>query len=173
MGDPDERRLQSSELSRALFACLPSWARKRLAARKQAVGDTNKTKDNMSTTTTTTTTQLAQPSAAPDSVLKSSHGVSISEVRVPSFTQRALLITAGRKYELKSDFETLASLAPGEVKIRSHAVGLNQIDYKSVDYNMCLPELPWITGREMAGVVEEVGSAVQHVKPGQRVWTCK
>jgi NADPH:quinone reductase-like Zn-dependent oxidoreductase len=55
--------------------------------------------------------------------------------------------------------------------ISNHATGLNPIDYKSVDYNFCLPEFPWVTGREMAGVVEAVGSAVTDVKVGDHVWT--
>ncbi|KAF3025860.1 hypothetical protein E8E14_014791 [Neopestalotiopsis sp. 37M] len=85
----------------------------------------------------------------------------------------ALVVNHERKYELRADFTTPAYLADHEVKIRTCAVGLNQIDYKSVDYNFCLPQLPWITGREMAGVVEEVGNGVSapHLQPGQRVWT--
>jgi len=58
-----------------------------------------------------------------------------------------------------------------EVVISNRATGLNPIDYKSVDYNFCLPEFPWVTGREMAGVVEEVGSGVTDVKVGDHVWT--
>ncbi|KAK2755567.1 hypothetical protein FQN54_006507 [Arachnomyces sp. PD_36] len=58
-----------------------------------------------------------------------------------------------------------------EVMIRNCAVGLNPIDWKSVDYNFCIPEFPWVTGREMAGVVEKVGAAVTNLKPGDRVWT--
>lgn len=52
-------------------------------------------------------------------------------------------------------------------------MGLNPIDFKSVDYNFCLPAFPWVTGREMAGVVEEVGAAVTGFVPGDRVWTCE
>ncbi|KAI0138804.1 chaperonin 10-like protein [Pestalotiopsis sp. NC0098] len=89
-----------------------------------------------------------------------------------TFSQKALVVNHERKYELRPDFATPAYLADHEVKIRTCAVGLNQIDYKSVDYNFCLPQLPWITGREMAGVVDEVGSAVgDHLRPGMRVWT--
>lgn len=58
-----------------------------------------------------------------------------------------------------------------EVVIRNYAVGLNPIDWKSVDYNFCLPAFPWVTGREMAGIVEEVGSEVTSCKVGDRVWT--
>jgi NADPH:quinone reductase-like Zn-dependent oxidoreductase len=58
-----------------------------------------------------------------------------------------------------------------EIMIRSRAVGLNHIDWKSVQYNICLPSFPWIMGREMAGVVEKVGSAVTDFKVGDHVWT--
>jgi NADPH:quinone reductase-like Zn-dependent oxidoreductase len=60
-----------------------------------------------------------------------------------------------------------------EVVIRNMATGLNPIDHKSVEYNFCLPEFPWITGREMAGVVEAVGSEVEGLRVGDRVWTSK
>lgn len=42
----------------------------------------------------------------------------------------------------------------------------------SVLYNFGIPESPWVLGRDIAGVVSEVGAKVTHLKPGQRVWTC-
>lgn len=117
----------------------------------------------------TTATQLVQPALAAG---KQHASVTITELQPTTFSQRALVVNHERKYELRPDFATPAYLADHEVKIRTCAVGLNQIDYKSVDYNFCLPQLPWITGREMAGVVDEVGSAVgSHLRPGRRVWT--
>lgn len=86
-------------------------------------------------------------------------------------TQSALLVTADRSYKIVADFPVPQTLAPHEVMIRNHATGLNHIDWKSVDYNFCLPELPWITGREMAGVVERVGADVTRYRPGDKVWT--
>lgn len=88
-------------------------------------------------------------------------------------TQTALVVTADRTYRLESDFPAPQELGDDEVIIRNRAVGLNHIDWKSVDYNFCLPTLPWITGREMAGVIECVGSNVTKVKRGDFVWTCK
>lgn len=88
-------------------------------------------------------------------------------------SQAALVVTPGRAYQLVHDFPAPTELGPQEVRIRNHATGLNHIDWKSVDYNFCLPELPWITGREMAGVVDKVGSAVSRVKTGDIVWTSK
>ncbi len=82
---------------------------------------------------------------------------------------KALIINARLKYELTD--VVLPELGPNEVLIRNKAVGLNPIDWKTVDYNFCMPSLPWINGRECAGVVEDVGSEVTFVSRGQRVWT--
>lgn len=98
---------------------------------------------------------------------KRDSGVAISQ------TQTALLVTPDRGYQLVHDFPVPQILGPEEVMIRNCATGLNHIDWKSVDYNFCLPELPWITGREMAGVVESVGSEVKTFRKGDRVWTSK
>lgn len=87
------------------------------------------------------------------------------------FTQTALLVAEDRTYKLVQGFPAPQELAPHEIMIRNHATGLNHIDWKSVDYNFCLPELPWVTGREMAGTVERVGSDVTNLKRGDRVWT--
>lgn len=86
-------------------------------------------------------------------------------------TQSALVVTPDRQYQLVADFPAPQELGAHEVMIRNRATGLNHIDWKSVDYNFCLPELPWITGREMAGVVERVGSDVGKVTEGDLVWT--
>ncbi len=88
-------------------------------------------------------------------------------------TQSALIITPSRGYALVADFAVPAELGPGEVMIRNKATGLNHIDWMSVEYNFCLPELPWITGREMAGVVEAVGSDVARLRKGDHVWTSR
>ncbi|EXJ80686.1 hypothetical protein A1O3_06970 [Capronia epimyces CBS 606.96] len=85
--------------------------------------------------------------------------------------QRALVITPSRAFQIIHDFPVPRELAPGDVMIRNKAAGLNHIDWKSVEYNFCLPELPWIIGREMAGVVERVGTEVTNLKPGDHVWT--
>ena len=57
---------------------------------------------------------------------------------------------------------------PGEARIRHSAVGLNSIDtyHRSGLYPL---QLPSPIGMEAAGVVEEVGSGVTEVAPGDRV----
>lgn len=87
--------------------------------------------------------------------------------------QTALTVASKNTYKLDHrhpvpDFEN-----EFEVQIRTCAVGLNPIDWKSLEYNFCIPEFPWVTGREMAGVVERVAPGVTSLKPGDRVWTSK
>ena len=91
----------------------------------------------------------------------------------PLPTQRALLVNSSQQYEIAHSHPVPVLVHDGEIMIRNYATGLNPIDWKSVEYNFCLPEYPWITGREMAGVVEQVGSGVTGFKCGDRVWTSK
>ncbi|KAL2829310.1 chaperonin 10-like protein [Aspergillus pseudoustus] len=85
--------------------------------------------------------------------------------------QCALLINAACEYKLTMSFPVPTSLHSNEVMIRNYATGLNPIDWKSLAYNFCLPQFPWITGREMAGIVARVGDAVTNCRVGDRVWT--
>jgi NADPH2:quinone reductase len=57
---------------------------------------------------------------------------------------------------------------PGEARVRNHAIGLNFIDVYFRNGLYPAP-LPSGLGHEAAGVVEAVGSGVNHVKPGDRV----
>jgi NADPH:quinone reductase-like Zn-dependent oxidoreductase len=85
---------------------------------------------------------------------------------------RALVVASKGTYGFTEEqFPELAH--EKEIVILNHATGLNPIDYKSVDYNFCLPKFPWVTGREMAGTVEAVGSGVTDFKVGDHVWTSK
>ncbi len=66
------------------------------------------------------------------------------EVNVPQPTAQKAFVVAGKgEYAIRSDFPVPA-LGDNEVMIRSRYVGLNPIDWKSVDYNFCLPEFPWV-----------------------------
>lgn len=97
--------------------------------------------------------------------------ISITVVKCPP-TQQALVVAAKNTYALIDD-HPIPIVSQNEVLIKNHAVGINHIDWMSVDYNFCLPEFPWVTGREMAGVVKEVGSDVKDWKVGDKVWTSK
>ncbi len=65
----------------------------------------------------------------------------------------------------------LPTAAPGahEVRVAQHAVGVNFIDTYFRKGIYPWPSTPLIPGGEAAGVVDEVGSAVTDLKPGDRV----
>lgn len=58
--------------------------------------------------------------------------------------QSALVVPRKGEYEIQKDFP-MPHVDDNEVMIRTAAVGLNPIDWKSVDYNFCLPEFPWVS----------------------------
>jgi NADPH:quinone reductase-like Zn-dependent oxidoreductase len=83
---------------------------------------------------------------------------------------QALLVNRDYQYELTET--SRPRLGPHEIIIRTKAIGLNPIDWKTLAYKFCMPSLPWINGRECAGVIESVGAAVgKTLRVGQRVWT--
>lgn len=56
---------------------------------------------------------------------------------------KALVVASRGKYEVREGFP-VPYVGEHEVLIRTHFVGLNPIDWKSVDYNFCLPSFPWV-----------------------------
>lgn len=69
--------------------------------------------------------------------------LSVSELAEPQ-VQKALVVARKGEYEIRHDFP-MPALGDDEIMIRSRYVGLNPIDWKSVDYNFCLPEFPWVS----------------------------
>jgi S-(hydroxymethyl)glutathione dehydrogenase/alcohol dehydrogenase len=63
---------------------------------------------------------------------------------------------------------SLDTLAPGDVLIRNRASGLCHTDLEVIEGQLPYP-LPIVLGHEGAGVVEDVGSAVTQVRPGDSV----
>ena len=62
------------------------------------------------------------------------------------------------------------SLGPGQVRIGVRASGINFPDILMVEGKYQVkPELPFIPGLEVAGVVLECAAGVEHVRPGDRV----
>ncbi|KAK3655752.1 hypothetical protein LTR56_003401 [Elasticomyces elasticus] len=106
------------------------------------------------------------------SYIRSQSSSSIESVQISKrrSTTRALCVVAKHTYGLASDIPYPSIDTPDEIIIRTVATSLNPIDYKSVDYNFCMPSFPWIGGREVAGTVEEVGSNVTEFKVGDHVW---
>ncbi|GDY31100.1 NADPH:quinone reductase [Gandjariella thermophila] len=60
----------------------------------------------------------------------------------------------------------------GEVVVRTEAVAVNWVDtfVRSGVYRTPLPR-PFVVGRDVVGVVQEVGPGVGEPRPGDRVWT--
>lgn len=56
----------------------------------------------------------------------------------------ALQVVRKGIYELSNSCPCPEFRGDEEVMIRNYATGLNPIDWKSVDYNFCLPEFPWV-----------------------------
>ncbi len=75
-----------------------------------------------------------------------------------------------RKTNAPMEIEKLdmAPLAPGDVLVRTRASGLCHTDLEAIQGLLAYP-LPIVLGHEGAGVVEEVGSAVTQVRPGDHV----
>lgn len=63
------------------------------------------------------------------------------------------------------------SLAPGRVRVRVRAAGVNFADLMARQGLYAdAPPLPSVLGYEVAGDVEEVGEGVERIKAGDRVW---
>ena len=62
------------------------------------------------------------------------------------------------------------SPGPGEARIRLHAAGLNFPDLlMAAGRYQFKPPVPFVPGREAAGVVTEIGAGVERYRPGDRV----
>src|SRR5207302_7424799 len=96
-------------------------------------------------------------------------------LRLPSSHMRSISMTHAIRFHKPGGPEVLVweevnvgKPGPGEARIRHTAVGLNFVDI----YNrsgLYPVQLPSGLGGEAAGVVEEVGSGVTDLKPGDRV----
>ncbi|KAI9850401.1 MAG: hypothetical protein M1838_005734 [Thelocarpon superellum] len=62
-----------------------------------------------------------------------------------------------------------AGLLPDHPAAGTHAIGLNPIDWKCVTYGFGVHSIPWVSGREAAGTVVQVGADVSSVAKGDRV----
>ncbi|KAL4962955.1 zinc-binding alcohol dehydrogenase family protein [Aspergillus stella-maris] len=72
----------------------------------------------------------------------------------PPSIQRALLVHAAQQpYALVADHAIPDILHKDEILIKIVAIGLNPVDWKGPAYNFGLPSLPWVNGRDLAGVI--------------------
>lgn len=85
-------------------------------------------------------------------------------------TQQAIVVTElGEPEVLKLAEAERPVPGPGQVLVRVHAAGVNFSDTERRRGVYRRPDLPWIPGTEGAGVVEEVGAAVDPGWIGERV----
>ncbi|KAK1760303.1 chaperonin 10-like protein [Echria macrotheca] len=91
------------------------------------------------------------------------------EIVVPD-TQKVLLLRGVRQpYELTQDYPVPQIIGDREeVLVRTSAIGLNPIDWKSPDFGFAIPELPYISGRECAGEIVQTGTK-SRLRRGERV----
>ncbi|MGN6388930.1 MAG: quinone oxidoreductase family protein [Burkholderiaceae bacterium] len=89
---------------------------------------------------------------------------------MPSLASRQVRIHRhGDAAALQLDTVDLPEPAPGEIRVRHHAAGVNYVDVYHRAGLYPLPGLPATLGVEGAGVVEAVGDGVGHLAVGQRV----
>ncbi|KAM7217501.1 GroES (chaperonin 10)-like protein [Rhypophila decipiens] len=85
-------------------------------------------------------------------------------------TQRVLLLHAAKQpYQLTEKYAVPAVQGHHEVLVRTQAIGLNPIDWKAPDFNFAIPELPYISGRELAGEVVQKPNSSSRLKARDRV----
>ncbi|OJJ46754.1 hypothetical protein ASPZODRAFT_132883 [Penicilliopsis zonata CBS 506.65] len=79
---------------------------------------------------------------------------------VPEAKQSVLLLNGVREqYTLVDNHNIPSILHDGEILVKVVAIGLNPIDWKAPAFNFGIPALPWINGRDLAGVVVKTSAA--------------
>lgn len=90
-------------------------------------------------------------------------------VRPPALMSTAAILQSKKgPYTVVDDWPR-PSIAPNEVLVKTHAIGLNPIDWKCVTFGFGVHSIPWVSGREAAGIVVQVGADVLSVRKGDRV----
>lgn len=84
-------------------------------------------------------------------------------------SEAIVLVKYGGPEQLVATSITVSPPAPGEVRIRHAAIGINYIDVYCRTGQFDLIDLPGVPGLEAAGVVLDVGAGVESVQTGDRV----
>lgn len=88
--------------------------------------------------------------------------------------QKALLLHGIReRFALTEDHEVPETTGPHELVVKIQAVGLNPVDWKSVDYGFGIPQLPYVSGRDFAGTVVKCPSMDCRLQVGDVVSTLR
>ncbi|KAJ5320010.1 hypothetical protein N7508_000293 [Penicillium antarcticum] len=84
--------------------------------------------------------------------------------------QSVLLLKGAREqYSLVDDHAIPSVLHEEEILVKVLAIGLNPIDWKGPAFNFGIPSLPWINGRDLAGLVLQVPKGSSRLKVGDIV----
>jgi NADPH2:quinone reductase len=83
-----------------------------------------------------------------------------------------MVATGGPDVLQPSDVPEPAITAPGQIKVRIRAAGINPIDTKVRSRGLFQGEPPAVLGCDGAGEVVETGPAVRHFAVGDPVWFC-
>ena len=91
------------------------------------------------------------------------------EAPVHKRSRALVLYSTSGPYRFEPDWER-PRIGADELLIDVKAIGLNPIDWKCVAFGFGVHSTPWISGREAAGVVDQVGSQVNSSRKGDRVF---
>ncbi|KHE83127.1 hypothetical protein GE21DRAFT_10769 [Neurospora crassa] len=100
------------------------------------------------------------------------HGISTTDMEpLPTPEKQTVLLLHGAKqpYQLTEDYPVPKLEGEHDVLVRTQTIGLNPIDWKAPDFNFAIPELPYISGRELAGEVVQTSRKESRLKPRDRV----
>ncbi|PLN84789.1 oxidoreductase [Aspergillus taichungensis] len=122
------------------------------------------------TTATYTISSLEKPSVVHKEIYEPhDRYIARDPIRRSPSTQRALLLQAAREqYTLVHD-HAIPDPAHGEILVKIVAIGLNPVDWKGPAFNFGIPRLPWINGRDLAGIVVSPTDESSRVQQGDLV----
>ncbi|XP_066908784.1 zeta-crystallin [Halyomorpha halys] len=112
-------------------------------------------------------------SVQPKNILNNGLNNYLSKRNCTSLMKAVLLKEYGSPDVLKLDRVPIPNKGNSEVLVKVQAAGINPVDlYMREGAFMSLPPLPTILGKEVSGIVEEVGPDVKLFKIGDRVACC-
>ncbi|KAF2211350.1 hypothetical protein CERZMDRAFT_43688 [Cercospora zeae-maydis SCOH1-5] len=92
----------------------------------------------------------------------------LEPARVPQHQRALVLHDVKTPYVLTRQHTVPEVQNENELLVRIASIGLNPIDWKSVDYGFGIPSLPYIAGRDFAGVVVKAPRA-SHIREGDTI----
>ncbi|KAI4720538.1 GroES-like protein [Aureobasidium sp. EXF-10727] len=91
------------------------------------------------------------------------------ESELPLQQTVALLKAARERLVPTQAYPVPSPIKDDELVIEIRAIGLNPVDWKSIDYNFAIPQLPYIAGRDFAGVVVRAPASSSRLRVGDLV----